>query len=149
MNLGLLYEKQLIHTGEAFYCPSMAYEPLTYEIHTPWPTTSYSDRIRGSYYYNPYTDGSGTNNASQRTYDRMAKMSSETVLILDFIWLWPADDLETQNAHWSVFGWNVARADGSAGFVKPPKAEMLAIGEQWRIVKQNWDAFYEALEYLR
>ena len=149
MNLGLLYEDELIETGKVFFCPSLQYTPLTYGIHTPWPTPAYSDRIRSSYYYNPYTDGTGTGNASQRTYNRLLEMPSNAVLTLDFIWLWPNDELANRNAHWSSFGWNVARADGSANFVQPPEQQMLAIGQHWRNGSQNWDAFYEALEQLR
>ncbi len=156
MNHGLLYAADLIDGGKAFFCPAMEHDALSYETHTPWPTPNplpTSSRIRGSYYFNPQTDGTGVaggGNLAARIYHRFSQMRPDSLLLMDMIWLDAAADLSVWNAHWAIGGWNLARTDGSVGFSQPDREAMLELRDDWKQGgKQRWDTFYEALDILR
>lgn len=156
-NLGLLYSTGVLGAHEVFYCPSMPRDFLRPGYYDnpggSWPKPGEEKhRVRTSYYYNPHTDGTGISNTAHRLYTHMSNFPPDRIMLLDVLWLDVHNtDVppERQTAHWSTFGWNVAKGDGSVRMARPPRDAMLAIGENWRTNGfQDWDVFYEALEYL-
>lgn len=152
-NLGLLHTAGISQTEEVLYCPTMPNELLQRETYLPWPTPDpLKGRIRTSYYYNPYTNGTGVGSGHQ-TYERQSDFPPEKILLLDVLWLdtnHPDNTPADMNSHWALSGWNVVSGDGSVRMVRPSMTAMLTIGANWRAGggRQSWDAFYDALEYL-
>ena len=150
--LGHLYETGIMEEAGVYFCPGELHATNELEAHEPWPTPASKDRIRIGYYYNPYTSATGYGNGP-RLYTRMSQFPPDKIMLLDTLWLstsHPSVTIDNLTGHYSMFGWNIAKADGSVRMARPPRNDMLAIGSNWwqSGSGQNWDAFYDALDLL-
>ncbi len=156
MNLGLLYQAGLVTEPDLFYCPGMDFSPLQRRYYDPWPNpTAAKGRIRGSYYYNPQVTVTGGDGGmgTQKYTSTLKDTPPESVMLMDIIYLdvlnhptWIPDI----NSHWSLFSWNITRADGSTQRVSPPDNEMMDLGSTWHTGSdQSWYSFLDAVELLQ
>ncbi|MCM8542699.1 MAG: type II secretion system GspH family protein [Lentisphaeraceae bacterium] len=145
-NHGLLYKEGYIESPEVFYCPGLAMVPnkgwissMSYYVaqHGHYPTreefqvSSGVEKVRGSYYFNPY--------GQTKTYTRITEYDPSLIMFMDLI---RGDSLP----HGGIGQqWVVAMGDGS---VKVAKSKAAYSAIQSGDVSGNWSDYNSALQLL-
>jgi len=117
--LGYLWRDQIIRNdGRTFFCPGMPHETFQWESYAApkFPASVYvgATGTRLSYYYNPVARGAGDRT---RRYHSLNDMDSDAVLVTDSL---EGVAAISHLAEDPDVGWNVARGDGSVGYVVEP-----------------------------
>jgi len=112
VNLGHLWDEQIVTAPKAFFCPSQTRENMTLAFYEPWPTLEAGKGIRIPYNFNgrmqnPAAGASGT----FREYESFETIPPDEPLLFDLVEDGPGIAHEGS-------AWNVARPDASVTGVR-------------------------------